>query len=157
EMPPSPYQLVFTAEGYPQDVDAELLAAHAVVSGTETDTFSGIDVWAAMMRSETSHLRIGVAPRSLPDFIQDNADALGESYVVDLSSGVVHVMPVPLAQVPGLLQAALDRAGYAVVVGETRDTGIDPWGYVPDTLPLMRALKARWDPKGCLNPGVFLV
>ena len=25
------------------------------------------------------------------------------------------------------------------------------------TLPLMRRLKARWDPKGYLNPGAFLV
>lgn len=157
EMPPSPYQLAFTAEGYPQDVEAELQAARAVVSGTETDVFSGFDLWANALRSRTSHLRIGVAPKSLPDFIQANADALGESYVVDLSNGVVHVMPAPLAQVPTLRQAALAIGGYAVVVDESRDAGIDPWGYVPDTLPLMRLLKARWDPNGCLNPGVFLV
>jgi glycolate oxidase FAD binding subunit len=35
--------------------------------------------------------------------------------------------------------------------------GLDPWGYAPDTLPLMRQLRARWDPAGCLNPGAFLV
>ena len=33
----------------------------------------------------------------------------------------------------------------------------DIWGYRPDGLALMSALKKRWDPKGYLNPGVFLV
>jgi FAD/FMN-containing dehydrogenase len=31
------------------------------------------------------------------------------------------------------------------------------WGYTPDSLDLMRALKARWDPRGLLNPGTFIV
>ena len=34
---------------------------------------------------------------------------------------------------------------------------LDVWGYAPDTLDLMRALKKRWDARGLLNPGAFLV
>jgi FAD/FMN-containing dehydrogenase len=44
-----------------------------------------------------------------------------------------------------------------VIVNGPKNMEINPWGYSPDTLPLMRQLKAHWDPKGILNPGVFLV
>jgi FAD/FMN-containing dehydrogenase len=30
------------------------------------------------------------------------------------------------------------------------------WRHLPDSLDLMRALKARWDPRGLLNPSEFL-
>jgi glycolate oxidase FAD binding subunit len=36
------------------------------------------------------------------------------------------------------------------------ETGLDRWGKLPDTLPLMRAVKQHFDPNGILNPGRFL-
>jgi glycolate oxidase FAD binding subunit len=36
------------------------------------------------------------------------------------------------------------------------DTSIDAWGSPGDALPLMRAVKEQFDPKGTLNPGRFV-
>jgi glycolate oxidase FAD binding subunit len=36
------------------------------------------------------------------------------------------------------------------------ETAFDRWGKLPDTLPLMRAVKQHFDPRGILNPGRFL-
>ena len=76
---------------------------------------------------------------------------------MDLANGMLYIAPAPLPQVKALRETALCLAGYAVLVNGPQDQGIDPWGYTPDTLPLMRQLKACWDPHGILNPGVFLV
>lgn len=53
------------------------------------------------------------------------------------------------------LLAAL--GGYAVVEDAPASLGpIDRWGALPATLPLMRALKAQWDPRGILNRGRYM-
>jgi glycolate oxidase FAD binding subunit len=47
---------------------------------------------------------------------------------------------------------------YAVVEDappELRDR-LDIWGPPPETLAIMRALKAHWDPGSILNPGRYL-
>jgi D-lactate dehydrogenase (cytochrome) len=152
----SPYLLAFTSEGYPQDVEAELRAARGVVSGTETEEVSGFDLWAGLLRRASSHLRVGVSPKNMSDLIQSNLSALGDAFVADITTGSVYVAPAPVAHVTALREAAHKSGGYAVVIGAP-NPGLDPWGYVPETLPLMHRLKAHWDPKGYLNPGAFLV
>lgn len=34
---------------------------------------------------------------------------------------------------------------------------LDLWGPLPEGIDVMRALRARWDPAGILNPGRFVV
>jgi D-lactate dehydrogenase (cytochrome) len=178
-VPPGRYLLIFSAEGHPQDVTAELRMAQAAMGTTgavtETDTLVGADLWAGLLRNRnlpesrsfaalTTRLsgrwspmvRIGVPPKDLPAYLEVNGATLETmSYVADFASGLIHVCPATTAQLPALRQAALALGGYAVVTQGADD--LDPWGYAPETLPLMRRLKARWDPAGCLNPGVFLV
>jgi glycolate oxidase FAD binding subunit len=50
------------------------------------------------------------------------------------------------------------EGGYAVVEDAPDElrAGLDLWGPPPATLPLMRALKAQWDPRGILNPGRYV-
>ncbi|MBX0330157.1 FAD-binding oxidoreductase [Oscillochloris sp. ZM17-4] len=77
----------------------------------------------------------------------------------------------PIAGVPAAaLAAALAelRAGLATIGGYVvieelpaapgidRDV-LDVWGAPPETLALMRSLRAAWDPAGVLNPGRYLV
>lgn len=52
----------------------------------------------------------------------------------------------------GLREAMERDGGSLVVLGKTE---IDAWGKAGDALPLMRAVKAQFDPKNTLNPGRF--
>ena len=55
------------------------------------------------------------------------------------------------------LRQRLEAAyGSLTVLQQPSPAELDPWGTVPDSLPLMRELKRRFDPKGILNPGRFL-
>ena len=52
------------------------------------------------------------------------------------------------------LRAAMERGGGSLVT--FGNTQLDAWGSPGDTLPLMRAVKVQFDPKGTLNPGRFV-
>ena len=56
------------------------------------------------------------------------------------------------------LRAAVEReAGSLVVLHRPEGMpALDAWGNPGDALPLMRALKQRFDPRGTLNPGRFV-
>ena len=61
--------------------------------------------------------------------------------------------------VNALRKPALAAGGYAVVMqmpDEWRGA-IDPWGYRPDSMDVMRKLKAKWDAAGILGVGEFLI
>ena len=52
------------------------------------------------------------------------------------------------------LRAAIEQdGGSLVILGNTK---LDAWGSPGDALPLMRAVKEQFDPKGTLNPGRFV-
>jgi D-lactate dehydrogenase (cytochrome) len=170
EVPSSRYLLAFTAEGHPQDVTAELDAAWAFLEESglsdihETEALAGVDLWAELLRSSDTYARIGLPPKELAGYVEANAAALSgddASHVVDFASGLVYVCPSGMEQVRALRRAALSLGGYAVVnppTGGVDGSGdIDPWGYAPDSLTLMRGLKERWDPGNCLNSGMFIV
>lgn len=55
--------------------------------------------------------------------------------------------------VQGLRTAMEQDGGSLVILGPTK---LDAWGSPGDALPLMRAVKAQFDPKGTLNPGRFV-
>lgn len=51
------------------------------------------------------------------------------------------------------LRTAMERdGGSLVILGKSK---LDSWGSPADALPLMRAVKEQFDPKGTLNPGRF--
>jgi D-lactate dehydrogenase (cytochrome) len=157
ERQPSPYQLIFTAEGYEQDVEAELRAVRGITDGKEVDSFTGVDLWEERLSGSKSYLRVGVSPGKVLEFVKHHPATLVENFIADLANGMIYITPAPLSQTSALRETALSLGGYVVVANGPKDKGIDLWGYTPDTLPLMRQLKACWDPKGILNPGVFLV
>jgi FAD/FMN-containing dehydrogenase len=159
---PGRYLLAFSAEGHPQDVQAELRLARAALTGggagnvVETDSLVGADLWAGLLRDGPDcTVRVGVPPKDLPAYLEANIATLdGAAAIADFASGTIHAR-LATAHIPALRQAALALGGYAAITSGA--AGLDPWGYAPDTLPLMRQFKARWDPAGCLNPGAFLV
>jgi glycolate oxidase FAD binding subunit len=70
---------------------------------------------------------------------------------------VIQATGVGYAQFDGdleQLRAAMERdGGSLVILGQTK---LDAWGSPGDALPLMRAVKEQFDPKGTLNPGRFV-
>ena len=60
------------------------------------------------------------------------------------------------AWLASLRKPALGLGGYAVVMSTPHDE-LDRWGYKPDALSIMRAIQQRWDAKGTLYPGGFVI
>ncbi|MGC8779249.1 MAG: FAD-binding oxidoreductase [Anaerolineae bacterium] len=152
----APYALVYTAEGMPEDVAAELAQVRAALGNAplERDALSGSEVWAQFLAAAGNDetLRVGVAAKDLPRLLVESAPALETgTFVADVANGLLFTRGVPATAVRG---AALAAGGYAVALsGPTPDR----WGYVPEGLGLMRQLKSRWDPEGLFNPAAFVV
>jgi D-lactate dehydrogenase (cytochrome) len=174
-----PYALMYTAEGLVEDVQAELRQAHEELRASKTvrikamepveiDGVSGTDAWSHFLgqAGDAMHLRVGLPVRDLPVYVQDQAALLiAGSFLVDFGSGFIYcLLPArdddQLARTIEQLRApALQAGGYAIVthVPEGWSGRLERWGYRPDTLDVMRRLKARWDPAGILNAGEFVV
>jgi hypothetical protein len=135
----------------------------------EVEGVSGTDVWAELLASSRGKLvvRVGVAAKDVPVYVNDQAAALNEgAFLVDVGSGLVYAAGTKIDDVveaggwvERLRRPAIGMDGYAVVMdmpGEWGD-GIERWGYVPETVDLMRRLKGRWDREGILNVREFVV
>ncbi len=170
----SPYVLAYSAEGIREDVAAELdqvkqvLRASGAPTPIEVDAPSGTDLWMALLGDSSAQalrVRVGVAPKDLSAYVKAQTAPLESgAFLADVASGLVYAVATSedaaraRAWVDALRKPALSAGGYAVVLNapETLRGALDVWGYQPQTLELMRALKARWDPAGILNSGVFV-
>ena len=102
-------------------------------------------------------MRVGVATKGLPAVLRSLADGGVSSFVADLAAGLLYARGA--GDMATLRRAALAMGGYAVSLptpGAALDTQ-DTWGYTPESLDLMRALRQRWGAGGLLNPGPFLL
>lgn len=170
----TPYALVHTVEGVPEDVMAELaqardvLAAAGATQVTQLDQLSGSEIWAAIVGAQIAHsngvvpvdttLRVGIAPKDLPQILRKLAPVMDATpFIADLASGLLYTRGA--RDVELVRQSARSVGGYAVVIAAPAEAHgtLDIWGHTPAGLDLMRALKARWDASGMLNPGAFLV
>lgn len=165
----SPYVLAYTAEGFPQDVETELDQARDVLKGAQVKQVvspTGTDLWLDLFRNTVPAsmiVRAGVAPKDVASFASAQSTVLERgAFLIDFASGLTYaVASIKEAKtwVDSLRQPALALGGYAIVMqmpAEWRGA-IDPWGYRPDALDLMRKLKEKWDSAGILNPGEFII
>jgi D-lactate dehydrogenase (cytochrome) len=167
------YTLIYTVEGLAEDVAAELRQARGVLEVgdagrvDQNDTLSGSEVWGHWLQAgekgsngvqkTTSLVRVGVAPKDLPSFINILAPSLNKStYIADLANGMMYIQNGE--DLADIRAEATKASGYAVLLTtpEHMKETTDHWGYVPESLELMRKLKKRWDPQGLFNPGAFL-
>ena len=168
----TPYTLAYTAEGTAADVEAELsevrqvLQAHGGPKPIEVDAPTGSTLWATLLGSTPSTLqvRVGVPPQDKANYMKDQIASLHKGiFLADMSSGLLyatlatHDLQEASSWLVQLRKPALARGGYATVIAMPRDweNQLDRWGYYPETLDVMRRLKARWDPQGIL-PRAFL-
>ena len=176
-LPDSPYVLAYTAEGIPEDVEAEFEQARQALRAAsgpeplETEAVSGTDLWIAMTGSTGERglqARIGIPAKDLPAYLERQAALLEQgAFIADMAAGMVYsAAPAAVstdqhearAWVEALRQPALALEGYAVVtvLPEPLQQALDRWGYHAEGYQIMKALKARLDPGWLLNPGAFI-
>ncbi|GAB4424272.1 MAG: hypothetical protein Kow0031_03190 [Anaerolineae bacterium] len=159
----APYALLYSAEGMAEDVAEELAAVSALLreQGTSPelrDDLSGSGLWAAWLAAtaaEESLLRVGIAPGELAALARQLAGD-GSSLLADLPNGLLYLRP---ADVAAARRTAMQAGGYAVLLRAPagRYAPAEVWSYAPQSQLLMRGLKAKWDPRGFLNTGLFAV
>jgi D-lactate dehydrogenase (cytochrome) len=160
--------LVYTAEGSPEDVAAELAEAREVLQNegiteiTQVDEPSGSQIWARWLGDVSAGadefiVRAGVATKDLPALLRSLPSDPAGAFVADLASGLLYARDA--GDLAPLRRAALSTGGYTVGLhAPGAATGAqDGWGYTPESIELMRALRRRWGANGLLNPGAFVV
>jgi D-lactate dehydrogenase (cytochrome) len=175
EAPASPYYLLLTGEGVPEDVQAELEEARNTLrqigapASVLLETHSATTVWGDFMHIQSDgalSVRTGLPANLLSTYAAQTSDApLPAQWFYDVGNGLAYVRATPgngesaQAWLATLRKPAVALGGYAVAVNVAAHLAdaIDRWGYQSDALDLMRNLKARWDPAGILNPGCFVV
>ncbi len=171
---PGVYQLIARFDGVAAAV-ARRLASAAEAARAADARFDDTVAWewvagllASYMTRDTGAsviVRAGVRPAALPALLAavEHLAPQGQHSTVALCGVGLAYMRWPtndtLQSALAALRATLGpEGGYAVVesLPEELRSQIDVWGPVPQTFALMRELKARWDPRGVLNPGRYV-
>jgi glycolate oxidase FAD binding subunit len=161
-------QLRGTARGFDLDIQLASLAEvlHTQAAAVEemaqseglTSKAAGDEVWDARQARLTSDIvcKGTMLPAEVARFAQRVRGLGGES--VTQGTGIM-IAGFPAAAAEGLLalRREMEEAkGSLVLLKQPAETGIDFWGTLPDSFPLMREVKRRFDPEGILNPGRFI-
>jgi hypothetical protein len=167
-VPNSSYTLIYSAEGMEEDIQVELAQARAIIKKAggpeplELANISGTDVWCNLLRqnNNAAQVRVGLPVRDVPVYTNDQSFILNTgAFFVDFANGFVYAsLPAQSseatnADIERLRVHALQVGGYALVthLPESWQGMVDKWGYTPETLELMRALKLCWDPQKILG------
>jgi glycolate oxidase FAD binding subunit len=116
------------------------------------------DVWNARQRQFIGDVvcKGTMLPSEIARFAARVRGLGGESVT---QAGGIMIASFPAAAAGQLvdLRRELEEAnGSLMVLKQPAETKLDCWGTLPDSLPLMREIKRRFDPERILNPGRFL-
>ena len=139
-----------------------MLKQSGIKQVVETD-MTGTALWIQHLQRSAA-VRIGLPVKAIGDTLAKLPALSGQKQLVDCGSGFIYTTLPKLAAAQAqpwladVRRLTQQQGGYAVALSlpDSWRGDIDPWGYQPSTLQLMRALKARWDPAGILNPGAFI-
>ncbi|MEM7127991.1 MAG: FAD-linked oxidase C-terminal domain-containing protein [Chloroflexota bacterium] len=177
------YQIVCTVEGSAEEVAAEMTIIKEIIeqagvgSPKELAFSTATSEWGAFMADINANsmiIRVGVPVAALPDYWQTISEGTGVNIdgkqsdewhpFVDSLAGLLYIRTDP--ESPDAARDLLDQlrrpmattGGYAVVVlqPDSMAPQLDLWGFMPESMNLMMALKACWDPAGILLPGGYL-
>ena len=176
----APYQLIYTAEGFPDDVTVELHQVQDIIKRCnltgyeiEQDT-SGTEIWANWIRTKTQKspdsllssdrdisplprenleiFHIGIPPGKLIPFIKMNIKELDDAeFVIDIPNGMCYLELSSLSE--SLLSEVSDHEGYVKKISESQNLFQTSsfYGYKPDSQKLIQKLIDLWDPARILN------
>jgi glycolate oxidase FAD binding subunit len=161
-------QLRGTAGGFNLDIQLASLAevlhtqAAAVEEMAQSEELSsrgaGDEVWDARQARLAGDIvcKGTMLPAEVARFVERVRRLGGES--VTQGTGIM-IAGFPASAAAGLLllRREMEEAGGSLMVlKQPAETKIDCWGMLPDSFPLMREIKRRFDPQGILNPGRFI-
>ncbi|GAA2428577.1 FAD-binding oxidoreductase [Streptomyces macrosporus] len=171
------HRLLLRFHGTPGGVEARLRLAAAVpeLAGARPigDEAEQADVWAAQARLVNGDegdtvLRAGVRPAHLPDLVRSLEECARRDGVEATACGsvAIGVLTVRLRGGDAASHAAcltdwrrtVHALGGTVTLRRRRegvDALADAWGPAPSALPVLRALKRRFDPADRCAPGRF--
>jgi glycolate oxidase FAD binding subunit len=161
-------QLRSTAEGFHLDIQiaslpevlhtqADLLESLARVEGLAMESATAA-VWDARQQLLTQDFvcKATMLPSEIAPIAERVRGLAGKS--VTQATGIMTAgFPAAAAEQLPELRRELEAAGGSLMVhNQPAERKLDCWGSLPDSLPLMREIKRRFDPEGVLNPGRFL-
>jgi glycolate oxidase FAD binding subunit len=143
-----------------------------LIGSAATDS-AGADVWSARQEissagkgsAEFAIAKFGILPAQITEAVETiaNLSRVGLRWKVVMQAsglGWLRMRGAGAQLAAGLrgLREWLESRGGSLVVAHLGATmeNFDAWGDAGDTLPLMRAVKAQFDPKCTLNPGRFV-
>jgi glycolate oxidase FAD binding subunit len=161
-------QLRGSGEGFALDIRLASLAevlrtqAPSLAELAQTEGLSALpaeeDVWLAREQLLARDLvfKGTMLPSEIARFAERVRAVGGES--VTQASGIMTAgFAASAGERLSQLRAELEAArGSLMVLKQPAEANLDCWGTPPDSLPLMREVKRRFDPEGVLNPGRFL-
>lgn len=138
-------------------------------SPSETD----VSVWNARERLFAKATNAAVCKVSFlsaefgifSDYLTQQSQSLQFSWTLVAQAVGIGLLRLETGSIATLREVIVDlrkqlesRAGSLVILECPREikSGIDVWGSPGDTLPLMKSIKAQFDPAGVLNPGRFV-
>jgi glycolate oxidase FAD binding subunit len=161
-------QLRSTAEGFSLDIQLASLAevlhtqAAAVETMAQSDGLSvqgsADEVWNARQEQWTQDFvcKATMLPSDVARFAERVRGMGGQSVTQATGIMIAGFPTAAVEQVPQLRRDLEAASGSLTVLKQPAETSLDCWGSLPDSFPLMREVKRRFDPEGILNPGRFL-
>jgi glycolate oxidase FAD binding subunit len=161
-------QLRGTAEGFHLDIQlaslpevlhtqADLLESLGRVEGLAIEAATAA-VWDARQQllDRDFVCKATMLPSEIASFAERVRSLGGES--VTQATGIMTAgFPAAAGEHLSQLRSELEAAGGSLMVlKQPAERKVDCWGTLPDSFPLMREVKRRFDPEGVLNPGRFL-
>jgi glycolate oxidase FAD binding subunit len=136
---------------------ADLLESLGRVEGLAVEAATAA-VWDAREQLFTQDLicKATMLPSEISTFAE-RVHSLGGESVTQATGIMTAAFPATVAEHLPQLRRDLEAAsGSLMVLKQPAESKLDCWGTLPDSLPLMREIKRRFDPEGVLNPGRFL-
>jgi FAD/FMN-containing dehydrogenase len=159
--------LLYSLQGTREDVIAETAIVDQMIHDFGIDEAIPIDdmgtsLWANWIQKHSSNhilYRLGIPTKEINVLLSSPIAASLDNmeYIYDLPHGLIYAKAV--TEIAPLRREISNLSGYSMVLNPTAlpESDFDRWGYQPESIEMMRAIKAKWDPKNLFNRDAFIL